>query len=64
MNVVKYIRMHVCMYNKLILASVNSIFGSDMNIKIFLKWGMFKTYDSNIHGNYRSHQRGKPNGKC
>jgi hypothetical protein len=48
MNVVKYIRMHICMNNKLILASVNSTFGSTMNIKIFLKWGMFKTYDSNV----------------
>jgi hypothetical protein len=47
MNVVKYIRMHICMYNKLILAIVNSTFGSAMNINIFLKWGMFKTYDSN-----------------
>jgi hypothetical protein len=47
MNVVKYIRIHICMYDKLILASVNSTFGSAMNIKIFLKWGMFKTYDSN-----------------
>jgi hypothetical protein len=47
MDAVKYIRMHICMYNKSIRASVISRFGSAMNIKLFLKWGMFKTNDSN-----------------
>ncbi len=47
MDAVKYIRMHICMYHKSILVSVNSAFGSAMNVKEFLKWGMLKTYDSN-----------------
>ncbi len=47
MDAVKYIRMHICMYNKSILANVNSTFGSAMNIKVFLKWGIFKTNDFN-----------------
>jgi hypothetical protein len=47
MDAVKYIRMHIGMYNKSILVSVNSAFGSAMNVKVFLKWGMLKTYDSN-----------------
>jgi hypothetical protein len=47
MDAVKYMRMHICMYNKSILVSVNSAFGSAMNVKVFLKRGMLKTYDSN-----------------
>jgi hypothetical protein len=47
MDAFKYIRMHLCLYNKSILVSVNSAFGSAVNVKVFLKWGMLKTYDSN-----------------
>jgi hypothetical protein len=47
MDAFKYIRMHICLYNKSILVSVNSAFGSAMNVKVFLKWGMFQTYNSN-----------------
>jgi hypothetical protein len=47
MDAVKDIKTHICMYNKSILFSVNFAFGSAMNVKVCLKWGMLKTYDSN-----------------